>query len=91
MDIIKPITIKLAPREVNPPIFNANACIIKLINATILEECGPNIIAINGIKKKWIGTPRGEGIDSDVMITVNTLKIAIETIFLSFWLSFWNL
>ena len=91
MDIIKPITIKLAPREVSPPIFNANACIIKLINATILEEYGLNIIAINGIKKKWIGTPRGEGIDSDVMITVNTLKIAIETIFLSFGLSFWNL
>ena len=52
MDIKKPTTIKLAPREVSPPIFNANACIIKLINATILEECGPNIIAINGIKKK---------------------------------------
>ena len=52
VDIINPITIKLAPREVSPPIFNANACIIKLINATILEEYGPNIIAINGIKKK---------------------------------------
>lgn len=77
---MNPITMKLAPNDVIPPIFRVNACIIKVTKDTIVLEKGPNNIAINGIMKKWIGTPSGDGIDNDVMPIVKTLNKAIDII-----------
>ncbi len=91
MDNMKPITMKFAPNEVMPPIFKINACINSVINDTIVLDSGPNMITINGIKKKCIGTPRGEGTDTEVTTIVNTLKIAIEIIRFSLFSSFENL
>ena len=84
-DRINPITMKLAPKMVMPPIFKAIACTKRLINETILEVSGPSNIAMSGIKKKCIGTPNGEGIDSEVTVIVNTLKRAIEIILFSLY------
>ena len=55
---------KFAPNIVIPPISSRIACINRLINETIFEVRGPSKIATRGIKKKCIGTPKGEGIDS---------------------------
>ena len=52
---------------------------------------GPSKIATKGIKKKCIGTPNGEGIDNEVTVIVNTLKIAIDTILFSLFSSLENL
>ncbi len=91
MDSMKPITRKFAPNEVIPPIFNTNACIIRVTNDTIVLDRGPNMIAIRGIKKKCIGTPSGEGTDTEVTTIVNTLKRAIDIILFSLFSSFENL
>ena len=82
---------KFAPNIVIPPILSKSACTNRLINETILDVSGPSKIATRGIKKKCIGTPKGEGIDSEVTVTVNTLKIAIEIILFSLFSSFENL
>ena len=91
MDNMKPITRKFAPNEVIPPIFNTNACIIRVTNDTIVLDRGPNMIVIRGIKKKCIGTPSGEGTDTEVTTIVNTLKRAIDIILFSLFSSFENL
>ena len=88
---MNPITRKFAPKDVIPPIFKANACIIKVTNDTIVLDRGPNSIAIKGIKKKWIGTPRGDGIDNEVTTIVKTLNKAIDIILFSLFSSFENL
>ena len=82
---------KFAPNIVIPPIFSNIACTNRLIKETIFEVSGPSKIATRGIKKKCIGTPKGEGIDNYVTVTVNTLKIAIEIILFSLFSSFENL
>ena len=61
------------------------------MNETMFEVFGPSTIATRGIKKKCIGTPNGDGIDSDVTVIVKTLKIAIEIILFSLFSSFENL
>ena len=64
---------------------------ISVTKETIVLDRGPNRIAINGIKKKCIGTPRGEGTDTEVTTIVNTLKRAIDIILFSLFSSFENL
>lgn len=82
---------KFAPNDVIPPIFKVNTCINSAINDTIVLENGPNIIAIKGIKKKWIGTPNGDGIDNEVITIVKTLNNAIDIILFSLFSSLENL
>lgn len=91
MDNMKPITRKFAPSDVTPPIFKINTCIISVMNETIVLDRGPNNMAIRGIKKKCIGTPNGEGTETEVTTIVNTLKSAIEIIRFSLFSSFENL
>lgn len=91
MDNMKPITRKFAPNDVTPPIFKTNACMMSVTKETIVLDRGPNRIAIRGIRKKCIGTPNGEGIDSEVTTIVNTLKRAIDIILFSLFSSFENL
>lgn len=88
---MKPITRKFAPNDVIPPIFRINTCIIRVINETIVPDNGPNKIATNGIKKKWIGTPKGDGTETEVTTIVNTLKSAIDIILFSLFSSLENL
>lgn len=57
----------------------------------MFDEFGPSMIAIRGIRKKCIGTPNGDGIDKDVTVIVNTLKIAIDIILFSLFSSLENL
>ena len=82
---------KFAPNIVIPPIFSKIDWASRLINETMFEVSGPSKIATRGIRKKCIGTPNGEGIDSEVTVTVKTLKIAIEIILFSLFSSFENL
>ena len=82
---------KFAPNIVIPPIFSKIDCASRLINETMFEVSGPSKIATRGIRKKCIGTPNGEGIDSEVTVIVNTLNIAIEIILFSLFSSFENL
>lgn len=82
---------KFAPNIVIPPILSKIACASRLINETMFEVSGPSKIATRGIKKKCIGTPKGEGIDNEVTVIVKTLKIAIEIILFSLFSSFENL
>ncbi len=82
---------KFAPNIVIPPIFSKSDCAKRLINETMFEVSGPSKIATRGIRKKCIGTPNGEGIDSEVTVIVNTLNIAIEIILFSLFSSFENL
>lgn len=91
MDSMKPITRKFAPNVVMPPMFRISACMSRVTKDTIVLDSGPNIIAIIGIRKKCIGTPRGDGTDTDVTTIVNTLKRAIEIILFSLFSSFENL
>lgn len=88
---MKPITMKFAPSDVIPPIFNTKNCISSVTNETIVLDRGPNKIAIKGIKKKCIGTPKGDGTETEVTTIVNTLKSAIDTILFSLFSSFENL
>lgn len=88
---MKPITMKFAPSEVTPPIFKISTCIISVMKETIVLDRGPNKIAIKGIKKKCIGTPNGEGTETDVTTIVNTLKSAIDIILFSLFSSLENL
>jgi len=74
-----------------PPILSINDCIIRLKNETMFDEFGPSMIAMRGIKKKCIGTPNGDGMDKDVTVIVNTLKIAIDIILFSLFSSLENL
>lgn len=91
MDNMNPITRKFAPKEVTPPIFKINTCINRVMNDTIVLDRGPNKMAIKGIKKKCIGTPNGDGTETEVTTIVNTLKSAIEIILFSLFSSFENL
>lgn len=91
IESMKPITRKFAPNEVMPPIFRTKNCIISVTNETIVLDKGPNRIAIRGIKKKCIGTPNGEGTETEVTTIVNTLKSAIDIILFSLFSSFENL
>ena len=91
MDNMKPITMKFAPNDVIPPIFKTKNCISKVMNETIVLDRGPNKMAIKGIKKKCIGTPNGDGTETEVTTIVNTLKSAIEIILFSLFSSLENL
>ena len=82
---------KFAPKDVIPPIFKTKACIMSVTNETIVLDRGPNKIAIIGIRKKWIGTPKGDGTETDVTTIVNTLKRAIDIILFSLFSSLENL
>ena len=64
---------------------------MSVTNETIVLERGPNKIAIMGIRKKWIGTPNGDGTETDVTTIVNTLKRAIDIILFSLFSSLENL
>ena len=64
---------------------------MSVTNETIVLERGPNKIAIIGIRKKWIGTPNGDGTETDVTTIVNTLKRAIDIILFSLFSSLENL
>ena len=68
---------KFAPKEVIPPIFRSNTWNVKLTKATIVPVTYPNKIVTNGIIKKCIGTPNGEGIDNDDSTNETTAKIAM--------------
>ena len=57
----------------------------------MFDVFGLSTIATRGIKKKCIGTPNGDGIDSEVTVIVKTLNIAIEIILFSLFSSFENL
>ncbi len=82
---------KFAPNDVIPPIFNTKNCMSSVMNETIVLDSGPNKIAIKGIKKKCIGTPNGDGTETEVTTIVNTLKSAIDIILFSLFSSFENL
>ena len=64
---------------------------MSVTNETIVLDRGPNKIAIIGIRKKWIGTPKGDGTETDVTTIVNTLKRAIDIILFSLFSSLENL
>lgn len=91
IDSMKPITRKFAPNDVIPPMFKTKNCIINVINDTIVLDRGPNKMAITGIRKKCIGTPKGDGTETDVTTIVNTLKRAIDIIRFSLFSSLENL
>lgn len=82
---------KFAPNDVIPPMLRTSACMISVTNETIVLDRGPNKIATIGIKKKCIGTPNGEGTETDVTTIVNTLKRAIDTILFCLFSSLENL
>ncbi len=88
---MNPITMKFAPNDVSPPMFKINTCMSSVINETIVLDRGPNKIAIRGIKKKCIGTPKGDGTETEVTTIVNTLKRAIDIILFSLFSSLENL
>lgn len=88
---MKPITRKFAPNDVIPPMLRTSTCMIRVMNETIVLDRGPNRIAITGIRKKCIGTPNGEGTETDVTTIVNTLKRAIDIILSCLFSSFENL
>ena len=91
MDSMKPITRKFAPSDVTPPMFRISACMMSVTNETIVLDSGPNRIATKGIRKKCIGTPNGEGTETEVTTIANTLKRAIEIILFSLFSSLENL
>ena len=64
---------------------------INVTNETIVLDRGPNRIAINGIKKKCMGTPNGDGTETEVTTIVKTLKSAMDIILFSLFSSFENL
>ena len=64
---------------------------MSVTNETIVLDRGPNKMAITGIRKKWIGTPNGDGTETDVTTMVNTLKRAIDIILFSLFSSLENL
>ena len=82
---------KFAPNDVIPPIFKTKNCMSSVMNDTIVLDKGPNKIAIKGIKKKCIGTPNGDGTETEVTTMVNTLKSAIDIIRFSLFSSLENL
>ena len=82
---------KFAPNDVIPPMFKTKNCIMSVMNETSVLDSGPNKIAINGIKKKCMGTPNGEGTETEVTTIVNTLNSAIDIILFCLFSSFENL
>jgi hypothetical protein len=77
MIITTPIIRKLAPNDVIPPIPNSNAWASKLMKDTKQALSGPIRNTSNGIVKKCIGKPNGDGIDKEEIIVVKTAYIAI--------------
>ena len=82
--ITTPMASTLAPRVVIPPIPRKRNCKSRHKKATATPVNGPSRIATNGIRKKCMGTPKGEGMDKEDTATVTAAKIPVLIISLSF-------
>ncbi|OPX59713.1 MAG: hypothetical protein A4E25_01200 [Methanobacterium sp. PtaB.Bin024] len=74
----------LAPKEVIPPIPRNKNCTMRHKNSTVTPVKGPSKITTNGIINRWIGTPKGEGMDIEDTAIVTAARIAVLTSILSF-------